>query len=135
MSEVMIERRRRKKRKLMILDNRVVFRKRVEHSFELPPEIAEWAKTHIELLDWLIFDSAIASSLRHPHSIRTLIYLLYARANGIPIAQMAKTIDVAHEQLYRLERLLIRAGIKDAVYKMLKPIPQQGSQTESPQTS
>ncbi|MDK6029482.1 hypothetical protein QPL79_08910 [Ignisphaera sp. 4213-co] len=125
MSDIMIEKRRRKKRKLMITDNKVVFRKRLEHQVELSPEVSEWAKANLDLLDWLVFDSAIASSLRHPHSVRTLIYLLYARANGIPIAQIAKAIDVAHEQLYRLERLLSRAGIKDFVYKMLKPLPKQ----------
>ena len=125
MSDIMIEKRRRKKRKLMITDNKVVFRKRLEHQVELSPEVSEWAKANLDLLDWLVFDSAIASSLRHPHSVRTLIYLLYARANGIPIAQIAKAIDVAHEQLYRLERLLSRTGIKDFVYKMLKPLPKQ----------
>jgi hypothetical protein len=124
MSEIVIEKRRRKKRKLTIEDSKVRFRKRLEHSFELPPEIIDWVKKHVDLLDWLVFDSAIASALRHPHSIRTLIYLLYARANGIPIAQIAKTLDIAHEQLYRLERLLTRAGLKDAVYKMLKPLQQ-----------
>jgi hypothetical protein len=127
MSEIIIEKRRRKKRKLIIEDNKMKFRKRLEHSFDLPPEMIEWVKAHIDLLDWLVFDSAIASSLRHPHSIRTLIYLLYARANGIPIAQIAKTLDIAHEQLYRLERLLTRAGLKDAVYKMLKPLHQAPS--------
>ena len=125
MSEIVIEKRKRKKRKLVIEGTKVVFRKRLEHSFELPPEIAEWAKAHVDLLDWLVFDSAIASSLRHPNSIRTLIYLLYARANGIPIAQMAKMVGIAHEQLYRLERLLTRHGLKDAVYKMLKPLAKQ----------
>lgn len=72
------------------------------------------------MLDWLVFDSQVASALRHPHSVRTLIYLLYARANDIPIAQMAKKIDIAHEQLYRLERLLSKVGLKDQVYSMLK---------------
>ncbi|MCC6045844.1 MAG: hypothetical protein LM572_03605, partial [Ignisphaera sp.] len=78
MSEIVIEKRRRKKRKLIIEGNKVKFRKRLEHSFDLPVEIIDWVKAHLDLLDWLVFDSAIASSLRHPHSIRTLIYLLYA---------------------------------------------------------
>lgn len=118
--EILIEKRRRRKRKLNIEGNKVVFRKRLEHSFELPPDIAEWVKKHIDVLDWLVFDSQIASSLRHPHSVRTLIYLLYARANDIPIAQMAKKIDIAHEQLYRLERLLAEVGLKDQIYSALK---------------
>jgi len=119
-NEIIIERRRRRKRKLEVVDNKVVFRKRLEHSFELPPEIAEWAKKNQDILDWLVFDSPIASALRHPHSVRTLIFLLYARANDIPIAQIAKKLDIAHEQLYRLERLLAKAGIKDTVYNILK---------------
>ncbi len=119
-AEILFEKRRRRKRKLDIVGNKIVFRKRLEHSFELPQEIAEWIKNNIDILDWLVFDSAISSSLRHPHSVRTLIYLLYARANGIPIAQMAKKIDVAHEQLYRLERLLIKVGLKDTIYNTLK---------------
>jgi hypothetical protein len=118
--ELMFEKRRRRKRKLVIEGNKIVFRKRLEHTFELPPDIVEWVKKHLDVIDWLVFDSGIASSLRHPHSVRTLIYLLYARANDIPIAQMAKKIDIAHEQLYRLERLLAKAGIKDMVYAMLK---------------
>jgi len=129
MSEIVIEKRRRKKRKLIIEGNKVKFRKRLEHSFDLPVEIIDWVKAHLDLLDWLVFDSAIASSLRHPHSIRTLIYLLYARANGIPIAQIAKTLDIAHEQLYRLERLLTRTGLKDIVYKMLKPAQKTSTQS------
>lgn len=126
--ELLIERRRRRKRKILIEGNKVVFRKRLEHSFELPPDIAEWVKKNLDVVDWLVFDSAIASSLRHPHSVRTLIYLLYARSNDIPIAQMAKKIDIAHEQLYRLERLLAKVGIKDSVYSMLKKVekPSQG---------
>ncbi|MCC6015822.1 MAG: hypothetical protein LM582_02115 [Desulfurococcaceae archaeon] len=116
----MFEKRRRRKRKLVIEGNKIVFRKRLEHTFELPPDIVEWVKKHLDVIDWLVFDSGIASSLRHPHSVRTLIYLLYARANDISIAQMAKKIDIAHEQLYRLERLLAKAGIKDMVYAMLK---------------
>ncbi|HIP56695.1 MAG TPA: hypothetical protein EYH02_01280 [Ignisphaera aggregans] len=119
-NELIIERRRRRKRKLEIVDNKVVFRKRLEHSFELPPEIAEWVRKNLDILDWLVFDSPIASALRHPHSIRTLIFLLYARANDIPIAQIAKKLDIAHEQLYRLERLLARTGIKDNIYSILK---------------
>jgi hypothetical protein len=119
-AEILFEKRRRRKRKLDIVGNKVVFRKRLEHSFELPQGIADWIKNNIDILDWLVFDSAISSSLRHPHSVRTLIYLLYARANGIPIAQMAKKIDIAHEQLYRLERLLIKAGLKDTIYNTLK---------------
>lgn len=119
-TEILFEKRRRRKRKLEVVGNKVVFRKRLEHSFELPQEIAEWIKNNIDIIDWLIFDSSISSSLRHPHSVRTLIYLLYARTNGIPIAQMAKKIDIAHEQLYRLERLLIKAGLKDTVYNTLK---------------
>jgi len=119
-AEILFEKRRRRKRKLDIVGNKIVFRKRLEHSFELPQEIAEWIKNNIDILDWLVFDSAISSSLRHPHSVRTLIYLLYARANGIPIAQMAKKIDIAHEQLYRLERLLIKVGLKDTIYNTLK---------------
>lgn len=115
-----IERRRRRKRKIAVEGNKIIFRKRLEHSFELPPDIAEWVKKHLDVIDWLVFDSSIASSLRHPHSVRTLIYLLYARANDIPIAQMAKKIDIAHEQLYRLERLLAKAAIKDSIYSMLK---------------
>ncbi|MEM0372179.1 MAG: hypothetical protein QXG46_02025 [Ignisphaera sp.] len=118
--EILIEKRRRRKRKLNIEGNKVIFRKRLEHSFELPPDIAEWVKKHVDVLDWLVFDSQVASALRHPHSVRTLIYLLYARANDIPIAQMAKKIDIAHEQLYRLERLLSKVGLKDQVYSMLK---------------
>ncbi|MEM1644812.1 MAG: hypothetical protein QXL96_02895 [Ignisphaera sp.] len=118
--ELVIEKRRRRRRKLLIEGNKVVFRKRLEHSFELPPDIMEWFKKHIDVIDWLVFDSPIAPSLRHPHSVRTLIYLLYARSNDIPIAQMAKKIDIAHEQLYRLERLLAKAGVKDNVYAMLK---------------
>jgi hypothetical protein len=118
--ELMFEKRRRRKRKLVIEGNKIVFRKRLEHTFELPPDIVEWVEKHLDVIDWLVFDSGIASSLRHPHSVRTLIYLLYARANDIPIAQMAKKIDIAHEQLYRLERLLAKAGIKDMVYAMLK---------------
>jgi hypothetical protein len=129
MSEIVIEKRRRKKRKLIIEGNKVKFRKRLEHSFDLPVEIIDWVKAHLDLLDWLVFDSAIASSLRHPHSIRTLIYLLYARANGIPIAQIAKTLDIAHEQLYRLERLLTKTGLKDNVYKMLKPAQKTSTQS------
>lgn len=120
MSELVIEKRRRRKRKLLVEGNRVVFRKRLEHSFELSPDIVEWLKKHLDVIDWLVFDSPIAASLRHPHSIRTLIYLLYARANDIPVAQMAKKIDIAHEQLYRLERLLAKVGIKDSIYSMLK---------------
>ncbi len=119
-NELIIERRRRRKRKLEVMDNRVVFRKRLEHSFELPPEIAEWARKNLDILDWLVFDSPIASALRHPHSVRTLIFLLYARSNDIPIAQIAKKLDIAHEQLYRLERLLARTGIKENVYSILK---------------
>jgi hypothetical protein len=119
-AEILFEKRRRRKRKLDIVGNKVVFRKRLEHSFELPQGIADWIKNNIDILDWLVFDSAISSSLRHPHSVRTLIYLLYARANGIPIAQMAKKIDIAHEQLYRLERLLIKAGLRDTIYNTLK---------------
>ena len=118
--EILIEKRRRRKRKLNIEGNKVIFRKRLEHSFELPPDIAEWVKKHVDVLDWLVFDSQVASALRHPHSVRTLIYLLYARANDIPIAQMAKKIDIAHEQLYRLERLLSKVGLKGQVYSMLK---------------
>jgi len=118
--QLIIEKRRRRKRKLEIIDNKVVFRKRLEHSFELPPEIAEWAKKNIDIIDWLVFDSPIASALRHPHSVRTLIYLLYARAHDMPIAQVAKKLGIAHEQLYRLERLLARGGIKDSVYNILK---------------
>jgi len=118
--QLIIEKRRRRKRKLEIIDNKVVFRKRLEHSFELPPEIAEWAKKNIDIIDWLVFDSPIASALRHPHSVRTLIYLLYARAHDMPIAQVAKKLGIAHEQLYRLERLLARGGIKDSVYSILK---------------
>jgi hypothetical protein len=118
--ELMFEKRRRRKRKLMVEGNKVIFRKRLEHSFELPPDIADWLNKHLDVIDWLVFDSGIASSLRHPHSVRTLIYLLYARASDIPIAQMAKKIDIAHEQLYRLERLLAKAGIKDIIYSMLK---------------
>lgn len=118
--EIMMERRKRRKRRLMIEGNKVVFRKRLEHSFDIPPDVAEWIKKHIDIVDWLVFDSAIAASLRHPHSVRTLIYLLYARANDIPIAQMAKKIDIAHEQLYRLERLLVKTGLKDSVYTILK---------------
>ena len=119
-NELIIERRRRRKRKLEIVDSKVVFRKRLEHSFELSPEIAEWARKNLDILDWLVFDSPIASALRHPHSVRTLIFLLYARSNDIPIAQIAKKLDIAHEQLYRLERLLARTGIKDNVYSILK---------------
>lgn len=119
-AEILFEKRRRRKRKLEVVGNKVMFRKRLEHSFELPQDIAEWIKNNIDIIDWLVFDSAISSALRHPHSVRTLIYLLYARANGIPIAQMAKKIDVAHEQLYRLERLLIKAGLKDTIYNTLK---------------
>ncbi|MCI4437141.1 MAG: hypothetical protein JHC33_10085 [Ignisphaera sp.] len=127
-TEITIEKSRRRKRKLVIEGNVVKFVKKLEHSFELPPEIAEWAKAHEELLDWLVFDSPASTSLRHPHSIRTLIYLLYARANNIPVTQMAKIIGIAHEQLYRLERLLGRTGVKDAVYKMLRA--QQPSERE-----
>lgn len=123
MSEIIIEKRRRRKRKLVVEGNKIVFRKRLEHSFELPPDVADWVKKHLDLLDWLVFDSQIAPSLRHPHSVRTLIYLLYARANDIPIAQMAKKIDIAHEQLYRLERLLAKVGLKDSIYSMLKKAP------------
>uniref|UniRef100_A0A7C2VGN9 Uncharacterized protein n=1 Tax=Ignisphaera aggregans TaxID=334771 RepID=A0A7C2VGN9_9CREN len=118
--EILIEKRRRRKRKLLIEGTKVTFRKRLEHSFELPADIAEWVKKHLDVIDWLVFDSPIAPSLRHPHSVRTLMFLLYARANDIPIAQMAKKIDIAHEQLYRLERLLTKAGIKDSVYSLLK---------------
>jgi len=118
--QLIIERRRRRKRKLEVVDSKVVFRKRVEHSFELPPEIAEWVKKNIDVIDWLVFDSPIASSLRHPHSVRTLIFLLYARTHDIPIAQIAKKLGIAHEQLYRLERLLASKGIKDGVYAILK---------------
>lgn len=119
-AEILFEKKRRRKRKLEVAGNKIVFRKRLEHSFELPQEIAEWVKSNIDIIDWLVFDSAVSSSLRHPHSVRTLVYLLYARANGIPIAQMAKKIDVAHEQLYRLERLLIRVGLRDTIYNTLK---------------
>lgn len=117
--EILIEKRRRRKRVLVVEENRVVFRKRLDHSFELPQDMIEWVKKHVDLLDWLVFDSQIASSLRHPHSIRTLIYLLYARSNNIPIAQMAKKVGIAHEQIYRLERLLAKAGLKDQVYSVL----------------
>jgi len=125
--QIIIEKRRRRKRKLEIVDSTVVFRKRLEHRFELPPEIAEWAKKNVDIIDWLVFDSPIASALRHPHSVRTLIFLLYARAHDIPIAQIAKKLGIAHEQLYRLERLLARGGIKDTVYALLKSRLQQGS--------
>ncbi len=118
--EVIFEKRRRRKRKLMVSENKVIFRKRLEHTFELPSDIAEWAKKNLDLLDWLIFDSPISSALRHPHSVRTLMYLLYARAQGIPIAQIAKKLDIAHEQLYRLERLLAKTGLKDTIYTLLK---------------
>lgn len=117
--EILIEKRRRRKRVLVVEENKVVFRKRLDHSFELPQDMIEWVKKHVDLLDWLVFDSQIASSLRHPHSIRTLIYLLYARSNNIPIAQMAKKVGIAHEQIYRLERLLAKAGLKDQVYSVL----------------
>ncbi len=119
-NELIIERRKRRKRKIEVTDNKVVFRKRLEHSFELPREVVDWVREHLEIIDWLVFDSPIATSLRHPHSVRTLILLLYARANDIPIAQIAKKLDIAHEQLYRLERLLTRTGIKDKVYEVLK---------------
>jgi len=118
--EIIFEKRRRRKRKLMITENKVIFRKRLEHVFELPSDIAEWARKNVDLLDWLIFDSPISAALRHPHSVRTLMYLLYARAQGIPIAQIAKRLDIAHEQLYRLERLLAKAGLKDTIYTLLK---------------
>lgn len=119
-AEIFIERRKRRKRKLMIIDNKVVFRKRLEHSFELEPEVAAWARQNVDVLDWLVFDSPIATSLRHPHSIRTLLYLLYARVNGISVTQIAKKVGIAHEQLYRLERLLSRAGLKESVIEVLK---------------
>ncbi|RLG83930.1 MAG: hypothetical protein DRO39_08030 [Thermoprotei archaeon] len=113
------QRRRRRKRKLEVRDNKVVFRKRLVHEFELPPEVAQFAKKIEDILDWLVFDSPVASSFRHPHSVRTLVFLLYARAMGTPIAVVAKKLRIAHEQLYRLERLLTRHGIKDQVYQMV----------------
>ncbi len=126
--EIIFEKRRRRKRKLMIAENKVIFRKRLEHVFELPPDIAEWAKKNVDLLDWLIFDSPISSALRHPHSVRTLMYLLYARAQEIPIAQIAKRLDIAHEQLYRLERLLAKVGLKDTIYTLIKTRTAKGEQ-------
>lgn len=123
--ELIIERRKRRKRKLEVTENKVVFRKRHEHSFELPPEIAEWLKKNLDIVDWLVFDSAIAPYLRHPHSVRTLIILLYARAYNISISQIVKKLDMAHEQLYRLERLLTKLGLRDQIYEALRSRVQQ----------
>ncbi len=116
-----IIKRPRKKRKLYVEGNRVVFRKRLVHSFELPPEIAEWVKKNEGVIDWLVYDTPLRTYLRHPHSVRTLVLLLYARANDIPIAQFSRRIGVSHEQLYRLERLLNKLELKEFVYSLLKP--------------
>ncbi len=115
-----IERRRRRKRKIEIIDNVVVLRKKLEHYFDLPINVATWAKKNLDVIDWLVFDSPIASRLRNPYSVRTLIILLYARSHDIPIARISKLVNMAPEQLYRMERILDRCKIKDLVYNILR---------------
>lgn len=115
---LLAQKRRRRKRKAWIEDAKIVLKKRkVVHEIPIPEELVEFAKKEIDLIDYILFDSPIASKLRHPATARTITILLYARAKGIPISRVAKQFKIAHEQLYRIERLLERAGIKEQVYR------------------
>ena len=116
--------RRRRTRRLRVVDDKIVFRKLKDHTLEASREVIEFVKNNLDLINWIIYDSPVATSFRHPGSVRSLILLLYARAHGVSVLEVARKHDVAHEQLYRIERLLDRHGLKDKIYSVLKKVSQ-----------
>ncbi len=127
---LLLQKRRRRKRKAWVEDSKIYLKKRkTVHEIPIPEELVEFARKEIELIDYILFDSPIASKLRHPATARTITILLYARAKGIPISRVAKQFNIAHEQLYRIERLLEKAGIKEDVYREAEKLltqPEEG---------
>jgi len=123
---VVLIRKKRRSRKLVIDGTTAYLKKRTRvHRFELPPEVAEWARRNIDVLDWLVFDSPLSPYLRHPMSVRTMMLLLYVRAKQLPIAQFCRKIGIAHEQLYRIERRIKNLGL-EPIYSFLRERAQEG---------
>jgi len=89
---------------------------------EVPHEVVEWLRNSTaarRILEELITHYKFRSRLSHPGAIRSLLLLLYARAQGIAPYKIAKKFGVAPEQLYRIERGLRKDGLYDLVLNLL----------------
>ena len=89
--------------------------------FELPPQVASWASDPRvrRLLEELLEDPGLRGHFTSAGAIRSLVLLLYSRYVGTPPYRAAKLLGVAHEQLYRVERALRRAGVYGMVISRL----------------
>ncbi|MEB3760460.1 MAG: hypothetical protein GSR81_06405 [Desulfurococcales archaeon] len=89
---------------------------------QLPEEVVEWvseSKVAIRILDELIGHYKFRTRLAHPGAIRSLILLLYSRAQGVAPYKIARKYGVAPEQLYRIERGLKKDGLYEFVINLL----------------
>lgn len=115
-------RRRRRRAKFIAVEGTVVrFRKRRKvHEVPLPPRVAEFARSIIDILDHLIFDTEFGKKLRNPGAVRSLVLWAYARGTGRPVYKVAEEHGVAPEQLYRIERALKREGVYGQVVSRIR---------------
>ncbi|WP_048816676.1 hypothetical protein [Caldisphaera lagunensis] len=85
---------------------------------EVPEEIIPWltrSKILNRILYILINHESFKKRLSNPMSLRSLLVYLYAKKKNIPTYIMAKRVNIAPEQLYRIERGLK----KDNLYNVI----------------
>ena len=88
----------------------------------LPAEVVKWldnSRAARRILEELIGHYKFRIRLSHPGAIRSLILLLYSRAQKIAPYKVARSYGIAPEQLYRLERGLKKDGLYDFVLNLL----------------
>jgi hypothetical protein len=88
----------------------------------LPLEVVKWLKDNLYIrivLKELITHYKFRSRLTHPGALRSLLLLLYARAQGVAPYRVARSYGVSPEQLYRLERGLKKDGLYEYVMNVL----------------
>ncbi len=92
--------------------------------FDLPPQVAAWASdVRVRgLLEELLEDPALRGHVTSAGAIRSLVLLLYCRYIRTPPYRAAPALGVSHEQMYRIERALRRAGIYEMAVSRLELI-------------
>lgn len=88
----------------------------------LPLDVIRWLKDNPHariVLKELITHYKFRSRLTHPGALRSLLILLYARAQGVAPYRVARSYGISPEQLYRLERGLKRDGLYEYVMNVL----------------